>query len=128
MEKQGAFAIKPDHRQIIEHHLVPDESLLDAFDCIGVPTGFAGLTDARLIISTKDNTILSLPYDRMPMIAYDPGGRLSNDKIKNYLPQHKKLELSLASQSTMLFVYRLLMSALLGKSPPSARQAGRSRT
>ncbi len=112
------LVMKHEQLEALQSHLVPEERLHAVLDCYGVPTSFVGITDCRLLLVTKDKTVLSVPYSRMSSIAYNPGGLMSNPKIKIYLPEEKKLELGFEGEERVFLAYRMICAGVLGKAAP----------
>lgn len=55
--------------------LMPDEKALAVYDCIGVGTGFIGLTDRRVILQDnsfvgKKVALTSIPYKRIQTVSF----------------------------------------------------------
>jgi hypothetical protein len=65
---------KKDQFERIKAYLIPGESIYAVFDCKGGGTGFAGITDRRIIfydqgIFLKKKSMISIPYNQVIGIA-----------------------------------------------------------
>ena len=66
---------KPDQLERIKEGLLEGEIVLAVYDCIGVGTGFVGLTDRRLILQDnsfvgKKIALTSVPYSRVQAVSF----------------------------------------------------------
>lgn len=65
---------RPEQLTMMQEGLMPGETLLAVYDCIGVGTGFVGLTDRRLILQDKSFigkkvAITSVPYKNVRSVS-----------------------------------------------------------
>ena len=70
-----AYFDRQDQYDRIVSSLMPDEKVLAVYDCIGVGTGFVGLTDKRVILQDnsfvgKKVALTSIPYKRIQTVSF----------------------------------------------------------
>jgi hypothetical protein len=66
---------KRDQYERIKDGLLPGESIVGVYDCIGAGTGFVGLTDRRVILQDnsfvgKKVALTSVPYSRVQAVCF----------------------------------------------------------
>jgi hypothetical protein len=66
---------KQDQYDRIKEGLLPGETVLAVYDCIGTGTGFIGLTDRRVILQDnsfvgKKVALTSVPYSRVQAVSF----------------------------------------------------------
>jgi PH (Pleckstrin Homology) domain-containing protein len=66
---------KQDQYDRIREGLLPGETVLAVYDCIGTGTGFIGLTDRRVILQDnsfvgKKVALTSVPYSRVQAVSF----------------------------------------------------------
>lgn len=76
---------KQDQYDRIKDGLMPEETVIAVYDCMGAGTGFVGLTDRRVILQDnsfvgKKVALTSVPYSRVQAVSF-----VSN---KSFLGKH----------------------------------------
>jgi hypothetical protein len=66
---------KRDQYERVREGLLPGESIVAVYDCIGAGTGFVGLTDRRVILQDnsfmgKKAALTSVPYGRIHSVSF----------------------------------------------------------
>ena len=66
---------KQDQYERIREGLLPGESVVAVYDCIGTGTGFVGLTDQRVVLQDnsfvgKKVALTSVPYGRVQAVSF----------------------------------------------------------
>ena len=66
---------KKEQYERIKEGLLPGESVVAVYDCIGAGTGFVGLTDQRVILQDnsfvgKKVALTSVPYSRVHAVSF----------------------------------------------------------
>ena len=66
---------KQEQYERIRDGLLPGESVVAVYDCIGAGTGFVGLTDQRVILQDnsfvgKKVALTSVPYNRVHAVSF----------------------------------------------------------
>ena len=66
---------KQEQYERIREGLLPGESVVAVYDCIGAGTGFVGLTDRRVILQDnsfvgKKIALTSVPYSRVQAVSF----------------------------------------------------------
>ena len=106
-EKVKTTFDKQDHLDRVLPYVLDDETLYVVYDCMGVGTGFVGVTDKRLIYFDQDMTglfkskkMVSLPYHQIvAVMAADDGGTLGIGKSSS-------IHLTTTGTFTSSFVFR----------------------
>lgn len=65
---------RPDQLEQIQNGLIHGEEIIAVYDCVGVGTGFVGLTTLRVVLQDKSfvgkkTAILSVPYHNIRAIS-----------------------------------------------------------
>lgn len=66
---------KAEQYERIKDGLLPGETMVAVYDCIGAGTGFVGLTDRRVVLQDnsfvgKKVALTSVPYSRVQAISF----------------------------------------------------------
>lgn len=66
---------KADQYERIKQGLLPGETIVAVYDCIGTGTGFVGLTDRRVVLQDnsfvgKKIALTSVPYSRVQAVSF----------------------------------------------------------
>jgi hypothetical protein len=91
---------KRDQYERVREGLLPGESIVAVYDCIGAGTGFVGLTDRRVILQDnsfmgKKAALTSVPYGRIHSVSF-----LSNKSFLGKVPHRARSRSSSGATST----------------------------
>jgi hypothetical protein len=119
----GAQYDKPEQLQRIKDGLLPGENVLAVLDCIGVGTGFVGLTDRRVILQDnsfvgKKVALTSVPYGRVQAVSYVSNksmlGKWSSSSEVAILVGGKEHECEFRGEEKAKVVHDTILKHILG--------------
>jgi hypothetical protein len=114
---------KKDQFERIRAYLIPGEEIYAVFDCKGGGTGFAGITDRRLIfydqgIFQKKKSMISIPYNQVIGIASADEGILFQTSEITLITAAGKFSFEFRGSDKAHKAYAYIMTQLLTQSQP----------
>lgn len=118
---------KKDQLTRIQAYLLSSESLYAVFDCKGAGTGFAGITDQRLIffdqgVFIKHKSMISIPYNQVIGVACADDGFIFKTSEITVITAAGKFSFEFRGSDKAQAAYVYIMNQILNQVNPQKKQ------